>query len=98
VIDKLSATIHLSLVTSHLIKDYLWRIKALLLPIQATSDRPVEYAWQFFVQFTSKVFVPLFGSKGTTKRNSVYAPPDTMISVVYLRQTIGSQEYLPNYT
>ena len=41
-------------------------------------------AWQFFVQFTSKVFVLLFGSEGTSDRDSLDTTPDTVISVIDL--------------
>jgi hypothetical protein len=60
----------------------------LLLPIQTPLDRPIKDAGEFRCQFNTKVFVLLFCSKGTVERYSVYAPPDTVVSIIDLRETV----------
>ena len=42
----------------------------------------------------SKVFVLLFGSKGTVERNSLDTTQDAVVSIIDLRETISRQEYL----
>jgi hypothetical protein len=71
-----------------LVKNHLRWVQALLLPSQTTLDRPVKYARKFRCQFNTKVFVLLFGSKGTVERNSLDTTPDAVVSIIDLRETI----------
>ena len=88
-VDELSDAIHLGLVSIHLVKNNLWRFKALLLPIQTTSDRPVKNARKFRCQFNTEVFVLLFSTKCTVERDRLDTAPDTVISVIDLRETVS---------
>ena len=66
----------------------------MFLPIQTTLDRPIKDTRDFRCQFNTEVFVLLFGTEGTSKRDSLNAPPYAMISVIDLRETVSRQEYL----
>ena len=88
-VDELSDAIHLGLVSTHLIKNNLRWVQALLVPIQTTSDRPVKNAREFRCQSNTEVFVLLFSTKCTVERDSLDTAPDTVISVIDLRETVS---------
>jgi hypothetical protein len=71
-----------------LVKNHLRWVQALLLPFQAALNGPVKNARKFRCQFNTKVFVLLFGSKGTVERNSLDTTPDAVVSIIDLRETI----------
>ena len=89
-VDELSDAIHLGFLSTHLIKNHLRWVQALLLPIQATLNGPVKNAREFRCQFNTEVFVLLFSTKCTVERDRLDTAPDIVISVINLRETLSS--------
>ena len=69
----------------------------MMLPFYAALNGPVKNARKFRGEFNTEVFVLLFSTKCTVERDRLDPAPDTVISVIDLRETVSSQEYLANY-
>ena len=90
-LHKLRNAIHLDLVSTDVVKNHLRRIKALLLPIQATLNGTVKNARKFRGKLNAEVFVLLLRTKSTVELDCLDTAPDTVISDIDLRGTVGSK-------
>ena len=88
VLDELIDAIHCNAIFCHLGFHDVRRLQAIILPIETTLNCPIQNTWKFLQQFITKIFILLFSRKCSVEWDRFDPPPNTMICIVDLWQTV----------